>query len=136
MWVDQMQNNLVVLIVMLTVMLPSTANTVLAAEKYACVEEDKVGFQRPAMKIMRFYQDKFILTYDPTTDKIFASDLFIPDAPGNKCVSNPSDEEITCLAANGAITLVFNPKTREFASSLVQTSEDDVYVSYGRCEKF
>ena len=59
-WVDHMQNNFFVLIgVVAAIFLPMT-NTVLAAEKYACFEGDKVGFDRPSMQISRFFEDKFI----------------------------------------------------------------------------
>jgi hypothetical protein len=119
------------------IILPVSVN---ASDVYYCAEDASVGFDyKENLKSKIFNEDKFKIMIDFENKNVTSSDLFMDaSAVPQSCFYNKSHSTLYCSNASGK-GFSINKINLNFHTSKIYNRVDqidDIFISYGTCEKF
>jgi len=119
------------------IILPVSVN---ASDVYYCAEDASVGFDyEENLKSKIFNEDKFKIMIDFENKNVTSSDLFLDaSAVPQSCFYSTSHSTLYCSNALGK-GFSINKINLNFRTSKIYNRVDqidDIFISYGTCEKF
>jgi hypothetical protein len=106
-----------------------------AAEVYYCSDDSQIGFKTTKnYQIGTFPNEKFKIKIDFKNKNINSKEIFFTKLAITKCMTY--SDNLYCINDYG-VSFSFNKKTSRFMrSSMINSSDDDVTLAHGLCEKF
>ena len=110
-----------------------------AGEIFFCSEDDVVGFNPKRSYAVENYNTSRFKAYIDFNDKKFVSEkIYFGENHGTTCTTSSVNPSLYCISRFGSAIAVNRETLRFHFSSVYNKSDqmDEIYLSYGFCEKF
>ena len=108
-----------------------------ASDVYYCVDDAATGFSpKKNFAVSQFIPQRFKIMIDFERNMVQSDDLYFKTHNKPKCVNNLGT--LNCIQALGQTFIISKANLKYFRSGMFNpgNAEDDIYVAYGKCEKF